>query len=85
MKSLNSNRSPWILAILLLAGVILGSILGEVLGKSLPILSIGRTIGFAQPVVLDLHVIALTLGLTIKLNLASILGMLLSLLLYRKM
>jgi len=84
MKSFKGYQSPWVLALLLLTGVILGSILGEVLGKMVPILGIGRTIGFVQPVVLDLNVITLTLGLKIKLNLASILGLLSAVLLYRK-
>lgn len=77
-------QSPWVLALLLVSGIILGSIVGETLGKTLPVLGYGRTIGFVQPVVLDLNVIALTLGLKIKLSLASILGLLLAFFLYRK-
>jgi hypothetical protein len=41
--------------------------------------------GIAPPAVLDLKVITLTLGLTMKINLASLLGIALALLIYRKL
>ena len=77
-------QSPWVLALLLLVGIILGSIVGELLGKTIPLLNVGKTIGF-NPVVLDLNFIALTLGLKIKFSLAGIIGLLSAFFLNRKM
>jgi len=49
------------------------------------VFSKGVNPGIAPPVVLDLKVITLTFGLTMKINLASLLGIVLALLIYRKL
>ena len=61
-----------------------------------PVISrVGRTLekvfsrgvnpGIAPPAVLDLKVVSLTFGLTLKINLASLLGIVLALVIYRKL
>ena len=47
-------------------------------------LSYGNSFGLTSPVTLDLSVITITLGLSFKLNIASILGMFFAILIYRK-
>jgi len=68
----------------LTAGAIVGSILGAVLENAAPVLAKGFTVGLQPPLVLDLHVISLTLGFTLHLNvMGAILVLLLVLLLGR--
>ncbi|MGE5580022.1 MAG: DUF4321 domain-containing protein [Bacillota bacterium] len=73
-----------ILIVALTAGAIVGSILGVALENAAPILAKGFTVGLQPPTTLDLNVITLTLGFTLRLNLmGAILVLLLVLLLGR--
>ena len=47
-------------------------------------LSYGESFGFSTPIKLDLNVIQLTFGLMFKINIASIIGMVLAIFIYRK-
>jgi len=84
MKGFKNYQSPWILAALLLIGGLLGSLLGEALGPYIPLLRKSTEIGFpATP--LNLHVVKLTLGFLLKVNLMTVLGFLLGFFLFRKL
>jgi len=79
------------LLLLIFLGGFIGSILGEILGfyttegKFLhSFLTKGVTIGFNNPLELDLKVFSLTFGLKIKFNLLSIFGFLFGVFLYIK-
>ncbi len=61
----------WVWVIALLAGAIVGSVIGEVLSDVVPILSRGFAVGLQPPFKLDLNVVSLTFGFTIRLNLAG--------------
>ena len=80
-----------VLLVILILGALIGSVIGEVIATLAPggfletIFSKGINPGIAPPLVLDLKVLTLTLGLTIKINLASLLGIVLALLIYRKL
>jgi len=80
-----------VLLVVLILGALIGSVIGEVIGTLAPggylekVFSKGVNPGIAPPVVLDLKVITLTFGLTMKINLASLLGIVLALLIYRKL
>lgn len=79
------NKNFWILLIFILSGLVLGGLLGEVAGKIewLWWLGYGQEFGFSTPFVLDLGVLILTLGLIVKINIASIIGLILGVILYR--
>ena len=47
-------------------------------------LSYGESFGLATPIELDLSVIIITFGLMFKINIASIIGMVLAIFIYRK-
>jgi len=47
-------------------------------------LSYGESFGLAQPISLDLSVVQITFGLMFKINVASIIGMILAIFIYRK-
>ena len=82
-----TGKNTWALFLLLLAGVVLGSFIGY-LTRGVPNLSwlnYGRTFRLSSPVKLDVGVIVLTFGLTIKFNVASIIGIVIAAFVYRKM
>lgn len=66
--------------IIILVGLLTGVLLGELAANVswLKFLSIGTEIGFTNPVVLNLGIIQLTLGFWAKLNIAGILGLIIS-------
>ena len=82
-----SVRNPWVLLLLILAGVVLGGFLGSLAeGVSfLKWLNYGQSFGIGQnnPVVLDLGVFVITFGLSIKITIAGIIGVILSIFIYR--
>lgn len=80
------EKNIWILLVFLLSGLVLGGLLGE-LSKSVDFLwwlSYGESFGLNTPITLDLSVIAITFGLTFKINIASIIGMAIAVFIYRK-
>ena len=80
------DKNIWILFIFLLAGLVLGGLLGE-LAKNVDYLwwlSYGQTFGLADPVTLDLNVIKFSFSLMVKFNMASIIGIAIAILVYRK-
>ena len=75
-----------ILTVFLLAGIVIGGLLGE-LTKDVSFLSwlaYGKDFGLSNPITLDLGVIALTFGLMIKINIASIIGIIIAIFIYKK-
>ena len=70
----------------LCAGIILGGYLGE-LALNVPALNFlgaGKELGLTSPFVLNLDVIKLTFGFTIKLNIAGIFGFIIALIIIKK-
>lgn len=80
-----SRKNSWALFLLLLAGIVLGSFIGY-LSQNISFLSwlsYGKTFGLESPVVLNLGVLILTFGLTIDINIASIIGVIIAIIIYR--
>lgn len=80
------EKNIWVLLVFLLAGLVVGGLLGKVAGGVpwLWWLSYAQSFGLETPVVLDLSVIKITFGLMFNINIASILGMILSIFIYKK-
>lgn len=81
-----SDKKYWVFLIFLFSGIIIGGLLGE-LAASVPFLSwlaYGKSFGLVEPFVLDINILVLTLGFTVQLNVASIVGILIALLVYKK-
>ncbi len=80
-----------VLLVILILGTLIGSVLGEVIASLAPggwieaIFSKGVNPGLTPPAVLDLKVLTVTFGLTLRINLASLLGTILALLIYQKL
>lgn len=77
------DRSLAILFMLVVIGALLGSVVGEALAATVPVLARAVSVG-VQPTVIDLFVLRFTLGMTMKLNLASAAGILVALLVFRR-
>lgn len=82
-----TGKNAWALFLLLLAGVVLGGFIGHLTSgvSGLSWLNYGKTFGLASPVTLDAGILVLTFGLTIKFNIASIIGIIIAAFVYRKM
>lgn len=86
MYSKSENRSIIILILVILAGVVFGGFVGEYLGQ-VPYMSwlkYGKSFGLAQPLILDLDIISIQFGLTIKFSISGIIGMIIAIFIYRK-
>lgn len=86
-----SQRGVGLLLLVIVAGLVVGSLLGELLGSLLPagraqdLIAKGPTIGLTPPATLDLRFLALTFGLSLKVNLVGILGIVIAALTLRKL
>lgn len=79
------KRNFWILLLLLLSGIVLGSFLGD-LAAGIPWLSwlaFGQSFGLNDPLVLNFGVLVITFGLSIRITMASIIGVALALIIWR--
>ena len=81
------DRGRLILILFILAGLVIGGLIGEVASNVdwLSWLSFGQEFGLTEPLTLNLNVMVITFGLVIKINIASIIGVGIALLIYRKM
>ena len=87
MKSSSGNKGFWVLILVLLAGLTVGGFIGS-LCKDIPYLgwlNYGETFGLEEPIKLDLGLIWLSIQLVVKFTISGIIGMILSVLVYRKM
>lgn len=82
-----ANKNGWTLLIILLSGLVLGGFLGY-LCRNISFLSwlnYGQTFGLSSPVVLDLGILQITFGLIISINIASIIGIVIGIIIYKKL
>lgn len=80
------EKNIWILLIFLLSGLVLGGLLGE-LAKSINWLwwlGYSESFGLSEPVILDLSILRLSFSCMFKINIASIIGLAIAVLVYRK-
>ena len=75
------RKNNWACFLLILAGIVIGGFIGNLL----PIdwLNYGQTFGLSSPIVLDFSILCITFGLSIKITIASILGIIIGILIYR--
>ena len=80
------EKNIWILLIFILSGLVVGGLLGELASKVdfLWWLGYGQSFGLTSPLELDLSMIKITFALSFKINIASIIGLFLAILIYRK-
>ena len=80
-----SGKNNWALFLLILSGIVLGGFIGNLTAgvSGLSWLNYGQTFGLTNPVTLDLGILVITFGLTIKITIASIIGVIIGILIYR--
>ncbi len=71
----------WTLVLLVLIGFVIGRFIGTYFEGTW--LNYGQAFGLSDPVVLDLGFVLLTFGLKIQINIASVIGVIISLVVYR--
>ena len=79
------RKNFWILLIMLLAGIVLGGFMGQLANgiSWLSWLNFGQSVGLDSPLVINFGILVITLGLTIKITMASIIGIAIALIIYR--
>lgn len=80
----DGRRSGWIMFLMIISGLVIGGFLGEMLGKYLPILKFGYSLS-VSPHTWNLKIVQLTFGLSININMFSILGIILAIYIYSKL
>jgi hypothetical protein len=75
------KRVNWVFVVLVLIGFVIGRFIGTYFSGSF--LNYGQTFGLSSPIVLDLGFIVLTFGLQIQITIASVIGVVIALLVYR--
>ena len=80
-----ANKSKWTLLLILLSGIVLGGFIGYLCRNVgwLKWLAFGQTFGLSSPVVLDLGIFIITFGLTITINIASIIGIIIGIIIFK--
>lgn len=87
MRSSSRDKGFWVLLLVLLAGLTVGGFIGT-LCKDLPYLGwldYGQTFGLEEPVKLDLGLMWFSVQVVVKFTISGIIGMVLSVFVYRKM
>ena len=79
------SKSSWTLLLLLLSGIVLGGFIGEMASSvsGFGWLNYGEAFGLNNPLVLNFGILVVTFGLTIRITMASIIGVIIAILVYR--
>lgn len=79
------GKGGWILIVLILAGLVIGGLLGQLAAKVdfLWWMGYSQTFGLTTPLYLNLSVIQLTFGVSFEISVASIIGMLIGICIYK--
>ncbi|MBQ7358688.1 MAG: DUF4321 domain-containing protein [Lachnospiraceae bacterium] len=75
------KRINWTFVVLVLIGFVIGRFIGTYFGESW--LNYGQTFGFSEPLEIDLGFLVFVIGFQIRITIASVLGVILSLLVYK--
>lgn len=76
----------WVCVLFILAGLVIGGLIGNLTSgvDFLWWLSYGQEFGLSSPLILDLGVVKLTFAIMFKINIASIVGVIISMFIYKK-
>lgn len=75
------GKNNWACFLMILAGIVIGGFIGTLLPNTF--LNYGQTFGMQSPLILDLGIMVLTFGLNIRITIASIIGILIAIIIYR--
>ena len=75
------RKNNWACFLLVLAGIVIGGFIGNLFPVAW--LNYGQTFGLSSPIILDFGILCLTFGLSIKITVASIIGIIIGVIIYR--
>lgn len=75
------RKNNWACFLLILAGIVIGGFIGNLFPSTW--LNYGQTFGLSNPIVFDIGIMCITFGFTIKITVASIIGIIIGLIIYR--
>ena len=75
------RKNNWACFLLILAGIVIGGFIGSLFPSTW--LNYGQSFGLSQPLSLDLGILSVTFALSIKITIASIIGIAAAILIYR--
>lgn len=75
------HKNNWVCVLLIMAGIVVGGFIGSLFPTTW--LNYGQSFGLTQPLVLDLGILSVTFGLSIRLTIAGIIGIALAIVIYR--
>ena len=80
------EKSLLVLIIFILCGLVIGGLIGELAANVswLNWLGYGQQFGLSTPITLNLGVVELTFGILFKINISSIVGIVIAIFIYRK-
>lgn len=79
------NKNTWICILFILAGLVIGGLIGNIAKdiNALEWLNYGKEFGISSPFILDLSFLKLTFGIMFYMNISSIIGLIIALVLYK--
>jgi len=79
------DKGTWVLLIFILSGLVIGGLLGQLAAEVdfLWWLDYGESFGLTSPLELDLNIIKITFALSLKINVASIIGIAIAIIIYK--
>ena len=88
MSSISKYKNGWLLLLFIMIGIVIGGLISEVTAgvSGLSWLSYGNTFGInsnGNPLFLDLGILVITFALQIKITVASIIGVIAAIVIYR--
>lgn len=75
------GKNNWACFLMILAGIVIGGFIGNLFPGTF--LNFGQVFGLSSPLVLDLGILVLTFGLTIKITIGSIIGIIIAIVIFR--
>lgn len=78
------GKNSWVLLLMVLSGIVLGGFIGEMAQGVyfLSWLNFGQSFGLNDPLVLNLGILVITFGLSIRITMASIIGVIIAIITY---
>lgn len=79
-----AGKNNWALFLLVLAGIVIGSFIAQATSgiSALSWLNYGKSFGLTHPFKLDLGILILTFGLSVKITIGSIVGIVIAVIIY---
>lgn len=79
------NKNPWLLILFVITGVVLGSLIGKFFGAAVPFLNYGPEHLGLNNVEINLGIIYFKITLLFKINVTSLIGLLLAVIIFNRL